>query len=121
MSGFEFLQLGATIALGLLTVAFLLTIIRIIIGPSLPDRVLALDMLVSTGIAYIAVVAIKTSFFLYLDVAIALGLVGFLATVAFARYVLHRGLLRKERAGEPESSSFSGRAAKKASARGGEK
>ncbi len=98
MSGSEFLQWAATISLGLLTFAFLLTIIRILRGPTLPDRVLALDMLVSIGIAYIAVVAIKTDFSLYLDVAIALGLVGFLATVAFARYVQHRGLKRLDEA-----------------------
>jgi len=96
MSGSEFLQLSATIALALLTLAFAMTIIRILRGPSLPDRVLGLEMLVSTGIAYIAVVAIKTSFFLYLDVAISLGLVGFLATVAFARYVLQRGIQKKQ-------------------------
>ncbi len=90
MSGSEFLQWAAMVSLGLLTVAFFLTIFRILRGPTLPDRVLALDMLVSIGIAYIAVVAIKTNFSLYLDVAIALGLVGFLATVAFARYILQR-------------------------------
>ena len=95
MSGVEFLQASATLSLGLLTFAFALTIVRIMRGPTLPDRVLALDMLVSIGIAYIAVVAIKTNFFLYLDVAIAQGLVGFLATVAFARYVQVRGLKRK--------------------------
>ena len=38
------------------------------------------------------VVAIRTGFNLYIDIAIALGLVGFLATVAFARFVLARGL-----------------------------
>lgn len=98
MSGHDFLQVCAVIALGMLTFAFALTIVRIILGPHLPDRVLALDMLVTTGIAYIAVVAIKTNFFLYLDVAISLGIVGFLATVAFARYVQHRGLKRKNAA-----------------------
>ncbi len=97
MSGSEFLQWAAAVSLGLLTFAFLLTIIRILLGPTLPDRVLALDMLVSIGIAYIAVVAIKTNFSLYLDVAIALGLVGFLATVAFARYVQQRGLKRMDK------------------------
>lgn len=91
MSGAEFLNLAAVISLGILSLAFILTIIRIIRGPGLPDRILGLDMLVSIGIGYIAAVAVKTSFFLYLDVAIALGLVGFLATVAFARYVLHMG------------------------------
>jgi len=91
MSAPDFLALAANITLAILTLAFLITIVRIARGPSLPDRILALDMLVSIGIGYIGVIAIKTGFALYLDIAIALGLVGFLATVAFARFVLQRG------------------------------
>ncbi len=48
-------------------------------------------MLVATAIGFIAVVGIRTGHTLYLDIAIALGLVGFLATVAFARFVLTHG------------------------------
>ncbi|WP_196259279.1 cation:proton antiporter [Pelagibacterium limicola] len=90
MSGAEFLHFATTISLGLLTLAFLLTIYRITVGPSLPDRVLALDMLIAVVIGYIAVIALRTGFMLYLDIAIALGLVGFLSTVAFARFILQR-------------------------------
>lgn len=90
MTGAEFLDLSLNISLAILTLAFFFTIVRIVIGPTFPDRVLALDMLVFIGIAYIAVIAIKTGFALYLDIAIALGLVGFLATVAFARFILGR-------------------------------
>lgn len=104
MSGAEFLALAVNISFGILTLAFILTIIRILTGPTLPDRVLALDMLVSVGIAYIAVVAIKTGFSLYLDIAISLGLVGFLSTVAFARYILQRG-----RGGEKSANRKGGR------------
>lgn len=91
MSGLAFLDLAITVSLGLLTAALILATVRIVRGPSLPDRILGLDMLVSIGIGYIAVIAIKTGFMLYLDIAISLGLVGFLATVAFARFVLRRG------------------------------
>lgn len=91
MSGAEFLGWSIDITLGLLTIAFVLTVLRIARGPTLPDRILALDMLVSVAIGFIAVIAIKTGFTLYLDVAISLSLVGFLSTVAFARYVLQRG------------------------------
>ncbi|MFK7793395.1 MAG: cation:proton antiporter [Devosiaceae bacterium] len=86
----DFLFACTLIAMGILVLAFLVISARIIIGPTLPDRVLALDMLVAAGIGFIAVVAVKTGYFLYLDIAIALGLVGFLATVAFARFVLKR-------------------------------
>lgn len=79
------------IALGLLCLSFALTVIRVIRGPTLPDRVLALDMLVAVAIGFIAIIGIKTGYSLYVDIAIALGLVGFLATVAFARFILERG------------------------------
>ena len=85
------LDLAVTIALFILSLSFLLTIIRILKGPTLPDRILGLDMLVAIAIGFIAVIGIKTGYALYVDVAIALGLVGFLATVAFARFVLSRG------------------------------
>ena len=50
-----------------------------------------LDQLPAGGDAFLAVIGIRTGFTLYLDIAIALGLVGFLATVAFARFILSRG------------------------------
>ena len=53
---------------------------------------MALDMLVGVVIGFIAVVGVKTGYYLYVDIAIALGLVGFLATVAFARFILERGM-----------------------------
>lgn len=86
------LSAAATIALFLMGVAFFLTAFRIVRGPTLPDRIVALDMLVAIAIGFIAVIALKTGFSLYIDIAIALGLVGFLATVAFARFVLRHGL-----------------------------
>jgi multicomponent Na+:H+ antiporter subunit F len=79
------------IALVVLMLALVMTAIRVIIGPTLADRVLALDQLVSIAIGFIALVAVRTGFELYVDIALALALVGFLATVAFARYIFIRG------------------------------
>lgn len=90
MSGAEFLHLSTTISLGLLTLALLMTMYRIVAGPTLPDRILGLDMLIAIVIGYIVVIALRTEMALYLDIAIGLGLVGFLSTVAFARFVLQR-------------------------------
>ena len=59
-------------------------------GPTLADRILALDTMTTLAIGFIAVIAIRTGITLYLDVAIAIGLVGFLSTVALARYMLQR-------------------------------
>jgi len=87
-----FLNAAETVALALLSVSFLLTVVRVVKGPTLPDRVIALDMLVAVAIGFIAVMGIRTGFTLYMDIAISLGLVGFLATVAFARFILSRGI-----------------------------
>lgn len=87
-----FLAVAIIAALAILSLAFVLVVYRVVKGPTLPDRVLALDMLVSTAIGFIAVIGIKTGFALYVDIAIALGLVGFLATVAFARFIMMQGM-----------------------------
>ncbi|WP_062014230.1 cation:proton antiporter [Aureimonas sp. AU4] len=86
-----FLDVCLSIALALLCLALLLTVARIWKGPTLPDRVLGLDVLTSSAIGFIAVIGIDTGFTLYVDIAIALGLVGFLATISFARFILTRG------------------------------
>ena len=91
MSAADFLDICTDVALLLLAISLALVTLRIAIGPTLPDRVLGLDTVVVIGIGLIAVIGLKTGFYLYVDVAIALGLVGFLATVAFARYILVRG------------------------------
>ena len=101
---------AALLSLAILSLAFLVTVYRIVVGPTLPDRVLALDMLAATAIGFIAVIAVKTGFTLYVDIAIALGLVGFLATVAFARFILSRG--------RPDDAASAARQTRKPNAKG---
>jgi len=90
MSGAVFMELATSISLVMLGAALLLTVVRIAIGPTLPDRVLALDMLTVVAMAFVGAIAIRTGLMLYLDIAIALSLLGFLATIAFARYIMTR-------------------------------
>lgn len=104
MSGASFLSICALFALGILSISFLLVVWRVVKGPTLPDRILGLDMLVAVAIGFIAVLGVRSGFTLYVDVAIALGLVGFLATVAFARFVLSGGVDAKKQAAEEEQA-----------------
>ncbi len=90
MGNATFLEMCIQVSMALLVVSFVICVFRIVKGPSLPDRILALDLLVALSIGFIAVIGVKTQFYLYLDIAISLGLIGFLATVAFARFVLTR-------------------------------
>lgn len=91
MNAAEILDYGLYAALLLLMLAMLATAARVLLGPTLADRVLALDQLVAIAIGFIAVIAIKTGYELYIDIALALGLAGFLATAAFARYIAASG------------------------------
>jgi multicomponent Na+:H+ antiporter subunit F len=91
MTPADLLQWTTLIALILLGLALLVSVIRIIIGPTLADRVLALDLMTVVAMGFVGAIAIRTGQMLYLDIAIALALLGFLATIAFARYVLTRG------------------------------
>jgi multicomponent Na+:H+ antiporter subunit F len=91
MTPADLLQWTTLIALILLGLALLVSVVRIVIGPTLADRVLALDLMTVIAMGFIGAIAIRTGQMLYLDIAIALALLGFLATIAFARYVLTRG------------------------------
>lgn len=82
-------------SLVMLALALVLTACRVVIGPTLADRVLALDMMSAIAVGFMAVFAIRSGYSLYIDIAIALSLVGFLATVAFARFILNRKPDRK--------------------------
>ncbi|MED5388514.1 MAG: K+/H+ antiporter subunit F [Pseudomonadota bacterium] len=81
------LETALTIALSLLTLAWLLNLYRLIAGPSLPDRVLALDTMYINSIALIVVYGIQVDSKLYFEAAMLIALIGFVSTVAVAKYV----------------------------------
>lgn len=84
MTGFPSVALDVTT--GLILVAIGLALVRVVRGPSLPDRVVALDMMTVIIVSFCGVAAIRFDEAAFLDVALAVALVGFLATVALARF-----------------------------------
>ena len=90
-------ELAIMAALILTTIGGIAGCIRLVLGPSLADRVVALDLVTVLLIALAALLAIKTGEAVYLDLGLALALVGFLATVAFARYAERRPERREDR------------------------
>lgn len=71
----------------MLGISMLLAGWRIWVGPSIPDRIVALDLLAALIMAHIALAVIHSRFISYLDVATAIAVIAFLATIAFARYL----------------------------------
>lgn len=90
MTPADLLSWVTLVTLVLLGLALLLSVVRIVIGPTLADRVLALDLMTVIAMGFVGTIAIRTGLMLYLDIAIALALLGFLATVALARYIMSR-------------------------------
>jgi multicomponent Na+:H+ antiporter subunit F len=80
-----------TILFVMINAALLLAFFRLARGPSLPDRIVALDLISSLVIGDIAVYAVATDQSVYLDIALVLALIAFLGTVAFAYYVERGG------------------------------
>ncbi|WP_375598001.1 monovalent cation/H+ antiporter complex subunit F [Devosia sp. Naph2] len=91
MTATLFIEWATLISLVMLGLALLVSLVRIVVGPSLSDRVLALDLLAVVAMGFVGAIAVRTGLWLYLDIAIALALLGFLATAALARYILLRG------------------------------
>ena len=79
------------ILLALLGLPLLLGFVRLVLGPSLPDRVVALDFMTAVAVAASGIWAIAADKPVFLDVAMVLALITFVGTVAFARYLERRG------------------------------
>lgn len=75
------------LSLGVLALCFLLGTGRLLRGPTLPDRVVALDFMAVVGVAALGLLAHAYGSAEYLDIAGALALIAFVSSVAFARYL----------------------------------
>jgi multicomponent Na+:H+ antiporter subunit F len=83
----NYVMVAVALFLGL---AVICTFIRLLIGPTLADRVVALDLLSMVAIGIIAVYAVSTAQPVFLDVGLILALVAFLGTIAYA-HLLEKG------------------------------
>lgn len=78
------------IIIPVLSIAVLLVFIRFLLGPTLPDRVISLDLLITIGISVIATFSVVLNNSSFLDIAMIFALIAFLSTVAFAYYLEKR-------------------------------
>jgi len=82
------LEVGLTAALILLGLALVCCCLRIVHGPRAQDRVLAMDALYLNGMLIAVVYGIRTGSDLYFEPALVIGMLGFAATVALARFLM---------------------------------
>lgn len=87
------LNTALTIAFFLVGVALLLNLYRLARGPSLPDRVLALDTMYINSITLIMLFGIRTGMTLYFEAALLIALIGFISTVAVTKFLLRGDII----------------------------
>ena len=81
----------ALVSLAVLVLSGGLCVVRLARGPSLADRVLALDTVLIVGVVGVAVEAARTRSGIYLDVLLVVALVAFIGTTAVARFIERQG------------------------------
>lgn len=81
------------IAFFLVSVALVLSFIRLVLGPDVPDRILALDTLYINSIALLILLGIHLDSALYFEAALLIAVMGFMGTLALSKYLMRGDIM----------------------------
>ena len=81
------------IAYAFMGAALLLTLWRLLVGPDLPDRIMALDTLYINTVALLVLLGVDQNSTVYFEAALLIALIGFIGTVALCKYVLRGDII----------------------------
>jgi multicomponent K+:H+ antiporter subunit F len=87
------LSIAVYVAFALVTVAFGLSLARLLAGPSALDRILALDTLYINAIALLVLLGIHLASTLYFEAALLIALMGFISTISLCKYLLRGDII----------------------------
>ena len=93
MPAADLLSWSLTIAFTAVAISQLLALLRLVIGPNTGDRILALDTMVVNAIGLIVLLGIAQGSRLYFEAALIIAMLGFVSTVAYARFVLRGDII----------------------------
>jgi multicomponent K+:H+ antiporter subunit F len=89
----DVMNIALWIAFIALAVAQVMAMIRLIIGPDTGDRILALDTMVVNAIGLIVLLGLAQGTPIYFEVTLIIAMLGFVSTVAYARFVLRGDII----------------------------
>jgi len=81
------------IALPIIGIAMLLSLWRLLRGPTAPDRILAIDTLYVSTVAQLILFGMHLDSSLYFDAALIIAMLGFVGTVVMSKYVIRRDIV----------------------------
>ena len=89
----DVMNVALWIAFIAVAVAQVMAMIRLVIGPDTGDRILALDTMVVNSIGLIVLLGIAQGSHIYFEVTLIIAMLGFVSTVAYARFVLRGDII----------------------------
>jgi multicomponent K+:H+ antiporter subunit F len=87
------LEISIAIGLGAIVLAMLLNLWRLLVGPELTDRILALDTFYINAIALLMLIGIRLGNDIFFEAALLIAMMGFIGTVALCKYVLRGDII----------------------------
>lgn len=87
------MDISLSIAFVALVVAQIMCMVRLVIGPNTGDRILALDTMVVNAIGLVVLLGIAQGTRIYFEVSLIIAMLGFVSTVAYARFVLRGDII----------------------------
>ena len=93
MTGHLVFQTTLVVCMHMVGLAMLLALWRLLRGPTVPDRILALDTLSTTAIAELMLFGMHLDTAVYFEAALIIAMLGFVGTVVLSKYVLRRDIV----------------------------
>ena len=93
MNGYLIFQTTLVVCMHVVGIAMLLSLWRLVRGPGVPDRILALDTLSVTAIALLMLFGMHLDSPIYFEAALIIAMLGFCSTVVLSKYVLRRDIV----------------------------
>ncbi len=87
------IETAVTISMYVIALALAMSLWRLLRGPTLPDRILALDTLSINSIALLVLYGIRIGSAVYFEAALIIAMLGFVSTVALSKYVMRRDIV----------------------------
>lgn len=92
-SATQLMDIALIIALVVLVLGQILSMVRLVIGPTSGDRILALDTMAINALGIVVVIGISQGVQMFFEVALLIAMLGFVSTVALARFLLRGDII----------------------------
>ena len=89
----QFLNLALAITFVALAIGQIMSMVRLVLGPTSGDRILALDTMVINALGLVIVLGIHQGVQIYFEVALLIAMLGFVSTVAMAKFILRGDII----------------------------